>query len=62
MASGGGLGPKIYAAFYKLNARWMGGCRGVEMAPHVRAQGFRDVKVERFTQLGFPSELVTAVR
>jgi ubiquinone/menaquinone biosynthesis C-methylase UbiE len=60
MARGGGLGPRIYTWLYERNARWMGGCRGVEMAPYVEAQGFRDVKVERLTQLGFPSELVTA--
>jgi ubiquinone/menaquinone biosynthesis C-methylase UbiE len=62
MARGGGLGPKIWAAVYKLNARFMGGCRGVEMAPYVGAAGFRDVKVERLIQFGFPSELVTATK
>jgi ubiquinone/menaquinone biosynthesis C-methylase UbiE len=53
---------RIYEWLYRANPRLMGGCRGVDMAPHVRAAGFRDVQVERLSQLGFPSEVVRARR
>ena len=53
---------RVYEGLYRLNPRWMGGCRGVELAPFVRQQGFVAVEVQRLTQMGFPSEILRAQR
>ena len=52
----------IYEGIYRLNPRWMGGCRGVELAPALAALGLEDVRRERVSQLFFPSEILTARR
>lgn len=62
MARAERLRQRVYEWIYRLEPRLLGGCRGVEMAPSVRAQGFADVQVERLSQLGFPSEIVQARR
>ena len=49
-------------AVYRVRPAWMGGCRSVLLAPHVRDAGFVDVKRELVTQMTFPSEVVSAHR
>lgn len=51
---------RAYERVYQLAPRLMGGCRGVHMETPVRDAGFEDVRVERVSQLGFPSEVVSA--
>ena len=53
---------KIYESIYNLNPRWLGGCRGVVLADYVEKAGFVDVKRETLSQMGFPAEIVTAVK
>ncbi len=50
---------RVYELVYRLAPRMMGGCRGVNMAEHIRKAGFTGVTVERVAQLGFPSEVVS---
>ena len=60
MALGETRRQRLYEAIYRLQPSLMGGCRGVTLAPHVERAGFVGVRTERLTQLGFPSEIVTA--
>ena len=45
---------------YRINAKWLGGCRGVLLEESLRASGFREIYRETTTQFGFPSEIVVA--
>jgi hypothetical protein len=38
----------------------MGGSRGVALEPYVKRAGFEGVRREYLSQLGFPSEILTA--
>ncbi len=51
---------RIYQVLYQFSPRLLGGCRGVSLGPFLAAAGFVDVRVERVSQLWFPSEVVTA--
>ncbi len=51
----------VYSWIYRLSPRLLGGCRGVRLAPHLSAGGFRIVHRDSITQLGFPSEVLTTV-
>jgi ubiquinone/menaquinone biosynthesis C-methylase UbiE len=51
----------IYERIYRLNPRWLGGCRGVLLAEYVQEVGFAQVRRETVSQLGFPAEILTAV-
>jgi ubiquinone/menaquinone biosynthesis C-methylase UbiE len=53
-----GMGPWNW--LYRRSPALLGGCRGVELAEHVRAVGFVDVERELLMQLGFPSEILVA--
>jgi ubiquinone/menaquinone biosynthesis C-methylase UbiE len=53
---------KIYEDIYRLNPRWLGGCRGVQLVGFVHQAGFTDVRRETVSQLGFPAEILTAFR
>ncbi len=50
----------IWEAIYHINPGWLGGCRGVLLSPALRTAGFKDVQRETVSQLGFPSEIITA--
>ncbi len=52
----------MYEMIYKLNPRWLGGCRGVLLTPSLQALGFEQIRRETLSQFGFPSEIVTAKR
>lgn len=40
----------------------IGGCRGVALVPYVERAGFTNVRCEHVVQLGFPSEIIHALR
>jgi ubiquinone/menaquinone biosynthesis C-methylase UbiE len=60
MAVGDTWFERLYESVYRLSPSLMGGCRGVELAPFLPHGGFGEVRVERVSQLGFPSDIVTA--
>lgn len=51
---------RVYELVYRVGPELLGGCRGVTLAPFVAAAGFIDVRRDALSQLGFPSEIVTA--
>lgn len=59
-------GKYFHQRFFEFLARsgpeMMGVCRGVELASRLPAAGFADVKREYVSQMGFPSEILTARR
>ena len=62
MAKGERWHNAIWEAIYKLNATWIGGCRGVSLLEHVQAMGFQDTRREFISQMTFPSEVVYGVK
>jgi len=46
----------------RLNPALLGGCRGVSLRPHLVSAGFAEVRREVVSQLGFPSEILSAVK
>ncbi|MBI2389633.1 MAG: methyltransferase domain-containing protein [Deltaproteobacteria bacterium] len=53
---------RIWDVVYKINPAWLGGCRGVDLAPEVARAGFVNVERELLSQMGFPSEIIVARR
>ncbi len=51
---------QLWESIYRLNPSWMGGCRGVLLAPGLQRAGFTDLHRETVSQLGFPSEILSA--
>ncbi len=51
---------RFWEAVYQLNPKWLGGCRGVLLSPAVKVAGFEHIHREAVSQLGFPSEIITA--
>jgi ubiquinone/menaquinone biosynthesis C-methylase UbiE len=51
---------RIYEGVYKLNPRWLGGCRGVLLQSSLETSGFGQIQREMVSQLGFPAEILTA--
>lgn len=51
---------QLWELIYRLNPQWMGGCRGVLLSPALVRAGFADLHREMISQLGFPSEVITA--
>ena len=45
---------------YQVGAVWLGGWRDIDVAPAVRSIGFVDVRSRTVTQLGIPSEVLSA--
>jgi len=52
----------IYEEIYKLKLRLLAGCRGIWLRPFLEASGFQNIQREYVCQLGFPSEVVRAVK
>lgn len=48
----------LWEALYRLHPAFMGGCRGVEMAPFLEVAGFGAVRRAFVSQRTFPSEVV----
>jgi ubiquinone/menaquinone biosynthesis C-methylase UbiE len=53
---------QIYEEIYKLKPPLVAGCRGVRIQPFLTAIGFKEIEREFVSQLGFPSEVVRAVK
>ncbi|HTM19930.1 MAG TPA: methyltransferase domain-containing protein [Kofleriaceae bacterium] len=62
MARGRHLRHRVYELVYRLRPELLGGCRGVELRPHLQAAGFRVDHEEYLSQLGFPTEILVATR
>lgn len=52
----------IWDFIYKIRPSLLGGCRGVELEPYVKEAGFIQVRRQLVSQLGFPSEVICAVK
>ena len=52
----------LWETLYRLHPPLLGGCRGVRLAPVLRAAGFSAVRRAYVSQGTFPSEVVTGVR
>jgi ubiquinone/menaquinone biosynthesis C-methylase UbiE len=53
---------QIYEEIYKLKPPLLAGCRGVFVAPFLEALEFKEIKRQFVSQLGFPSEVVCALK
>jgi ubiquinone/menaquinone biosynthesis C-methylase UbiE len=51
---------QIWEGVYRINPRWLGGCRGVLLHDSLVEAGFTYIRRERVSQLGFPAEIITA--
>jgi ubiquinone/menaquinone biosynthesis C-methylase UbiE len=51
---------RFWESVYRLNPRWLGGCRGVLLAEAMQSAGFTDITREATSQIGFPSEIISA--
>lgn len=60
MTLGERLHQRLYETIYRINPGWMGGCRGVLLSDALHRVGFRNVTREVVSQVGFPSEILTA--
>lgn len=53
---------QIYEGIYRLRPPLLAGCRGVFVAPFLETLNFRQIRREFVSQLGFPSEVVSALK
>lgn len=53
---------KLWELVYRWSPALLGGCRGVSLVPFLRDAGFRDVSRSYVSELGFPSETISARR
>jgi len=53
---------QIYEGMYKLKPPYVAGSRGVFAEPYLRELGFKQIRREFISQLGFPSEVVRATK
>ncbi len=60
MALSDALSSRIWESLYRIDARLLGGCRGVSLARTVVDAGFVVEHEERLSQLGLPSEILLA--
>jgi ubiquinone/menaquinone biosynthesis C-methylase UbiE len=51
---------RFWETVYRINPRWLGGCRGVLLSEAIRQAGFTDITRETVSQMGFPSEIISA--
>jgi ubiquinone/menaquinone biosynthesis C-methylase UbiE len=52
---------QIYEEIYKLKPPLLAGCRGILVQPFLEKIGFKEIKREFVSQLGFPSEVVLGI-
>jgi ubiquinone/menaquinone biosynthesis C-methylase UbiE len=50
----------FWESIYRVNPRWLGGCRGVQLVQAMEAVGFLNIYRETVSQFGFPSEIISA--
>ena len=53
---------QLYGALYMLKLPYLAGSRGVFLQPFLEKIGFKDFKREFVSKIGFPSEIIQAVR
>lgn len=53
---------RMWDWLYAIRPSLLGGCRGVELTPYVKAAGFDEIRREYLSQLMFPSEIIYAVK
>lgn len=57
-------GDRFYQRFweivYRINPKWLGGCRGMLLSDVLRKVGFDILHNETLSQFGFPSEVISA--
>ena len=51
---------RFWESVYRINPRWLGGCRGVLLSEAMREAGFTNITREPISQMGFPSEILAA--
>lgn len=51
---------RFWETVYHFNPKWLGGCRGVLLSSALQTAGFEHIRRETVSQLGFPSEIITA--
>lgn len=51
---------RFWESVYRINPRWLGGCRGVRLSQAIEKVGFRNIRRETASQFGFPSEIIAA--
>ena len=52
----------LWEMVYRIRPAWLGGCRGVQVAPFLEAAGFKEASREYVSEFGFASEVVCAIR
>ncbi len=60
MTKGEHFHQRFWESVYRINPRWLGGCRGVFLSGYMETVGFTHVTRETISQLGFPSEIISA--
>jgi hypothetical protein len=50
----------FWESIYRINPKWLGGCRGVLLSRAMQSVGFHNIHRETVSQLGFPSEIIAA--
>jgi ubiquinone/menaquinone biosynthesis C-methylase UbiE len=60
MTKGSHFYERFWETVYRINPRWLGGCRGVLLSEAMQQAGFIDIRRETVSQLGFPSEIISA--
>ncbi len=51
---------RFWEAVYRINPRWLGGCRGVFLSQAMQTVGFKNIYRETTSQMGFQSEIISA--
>jgi ubiquinone/menaquinone biosynthesis C-methylase UbiE len=51
---------QFWETVYQINPSWLGGCRGVLLSQALQTAGFVQITRETTSQLGFPSEIISA--
>ena len=60
MTKGAHFYERFWETIYRINHRWLGGCRGVLLSEAMHQAGFTEIRRETVSQLGFPSEIISA--
>ncbi len=51
---------RFWETVYRVNPRWLGGCRGVFLSEALQMAGFIEIMRQTVSQFGFPSEIISA--
>ncbi|MBI3185211.1 MAG: methyltransferase domain-containing protein [Myxococcales bacterium] len=62
LAPARGLSGRLYLGAYRLSPALLGGCRGIDLRPHVAAAGFEQLHVEEVPQLFLSTRLIRALK